>query len=311
MNPEMSSTTSAGPADLASAQGNAIAAPCPECASRSLPREQYVYGIGRLDVRFPSLGIEREYQQRERAMEDLQDLPRNARVGAVLGKNAHLAMRVSYVFQIGGTPIFALSPTSGFLKDALFTALSKSDEPDHVCVVIGRVGSFAAPPSYGGLLLSAVLVDQLYTFSLHEWAEGLTKIAQPALKSRNIDAKHFRVVSENIFRDVSAMPENIGSADGHRALNYLLVQHPGMFLAAAERKNSVLDHMDTRVIQTLGGRRHVAVILTFLDRGTGVPERLYCTVDVTEEWPFVVSADGAASPLGLAPFVDNVLYTSV
>jgi hypothetical protein len=72
----------------------------------------------------------------------------------------------------------------------------------------------------------------------------------------------------------------------------------------------VLDRIETRVSQAAGGRRHVAVILIFLDRGTGVPERLYCTVDVTEEWPFVVSLEGAAPPLGFAPFLDNVLYPS-
>jgi hypothetical protein len=83
------------------------------------------------------------------------------------------------------------------------------------------------------------------------------------------------------------MPENMGISDGHRALNYLLVQHPGMFLAAAERRNHVLDRIETRVFQA---------------------ERLYCSVDITEEWPFVASTAGSLSPLGFAPFLDSVLY---
>jgi hypothetical protein len=285
-------------------------APCPECASRTVLLEQYAYAIGRLEVRFPSLGIEREYQQRERAMPDLREQPRNLRIRAVLEKNPHLALRVAYVLLVGGSPVFALQPTSGALKDGFFKALSHSHEADHFCVVIGRVGSFTNPSVHGGLLLSQVSVDQLYAFSAAEWAEGLSKVAQPVLDSRKMDVGHFHTVSQAIFRDVIAMPENIGVSDGHRALNYLLVQHPGMFLAAAERRNHTLDRIETRVLQTVGGRRHVAVILHFLDRATGVPERLYCTVDVTEEWPFVASTDGSSPALGFAPFLDNVLYAS-
>ena len=305
--PDLSTAGQAGPDPV---KVKPTGAPCADCASRILPPEQYVYAIGRMDVRFPSLGIEREYQQRERALHDLPQQSRNVRILAVLEKNPHLALRVNYVFLIGGSPVFALSPSSGALKEAFFKALSQSHEIDHSCVVIGRAGAFTNPAAYGGLLLSLVSVDQLYTFSASEWAEGLAKVAQPALKSRKVETAHFQTVSQGIFREVITMPENMGISDGHRALNYLLVQHPGMFLAAAERPNHLLDRIETRVIQVVGGRRHVAVILNFLDRGTGVPERLFCTVDVTEEWPFVVSTEGASPPLGFAPFLDNIFYGS-
>lgn len=281
------------------------------CSSRMHAIEQFVYAIGRVEVRFPSLGIEREYQQRERAVQDLPQHPRNARVLAVLEKNPHLAARVTWVFVVGAGPVFALNPSSGSLKEAFFKALAQSHQLDHACVAIGRVGSgFTSPTTVGGLLLSPVGVDQLYVFSAGEWAEDLARAAHPALQSRKVDAAHFQTVAQGVFREVTSMPENIGVSDGHRALNYLLVQHPGMLLASAERPGHVLDRIETRVLQSVGGRRHVAVILSFLDRGTGVPERLSCTVDVTEEWPFVVSAEGGAPALGFAPFVDNAMYAS-
>ena len=284
---------------------------CPECAGKTaLAPEQYVYAIGRLDVRFPSLGIEREYQQRERAMTGLPQSPRSARIRAVLEKNPHLALRMTYVFLVGSNPVYALSPHSGALKDAFFNALAHAQDTDHYAVVIGRVSGFSNPTASGGLLLSTVSVDQLYVFSASEWAEGLAKAAQPALESRKVAGEHFQTVSQSMFREVVTMPENMGLSDGHRALNYLLVQHPGMFLAAAERPNHVLDRIETRITQLVSGRRQVAVILSFLDRGTGVPERVYATVDVTEEWPFVSSADGSVAPLGFAPFVENAIYAS-
>jgi hypothetical protein len=54
------------------------------------------------------------------------------------------------------------------------------------------------------------------------------------------------------------------------------------------------------------GNRVVTIILTFIDLTTGVPERLFSRVDVTEEWPFVADVShGGAPPLGLQPFVET------
>ncbi len=282
--------------------------PCPECAARVHTTEQFVYAIGRLDVRFPSLGIEREFQQRERAIPDLPQQPRTAKILAVLEKNPHLALRVGYTFQIGGSPVFALQPSSGALKEAFFQALAHSHEANYICVLIGRSGGFTSPSSWNGLLLSSVAVDQVYSFTFDEWANGLCKTAEAALKTRKLESSTFKTNSQNLFKETIAMPENMGLTDGHRALNYLTVQHPGLFLAAAERREHILDRIDTRVNQTAGGRRHVTVILQFLDRTTGVPERLSCTVDVTEEWPFVAGPDGVGAPLGFMPFVENSMF---
>ena len=309
MQPETPESVFAGQATPTAPSSSA--APCPECAARgSLQQEQFAYTIGRLDVRFPSLGIEREYQQRERAMADLPQHPRNARIRAVLEQNPHLATRIGWIFSIGGNPAFALSPASAGLKERFFTALSHSHENDHFSVAIGRVGPFVNPATYGGLLLPLLQVDQLYPTTQGEWSASLSHMARGALDLRKIDADLFHTISHGIFRDVTGMPENLGVSDGHRALNYLLVQHPGMFLAAAERQNHQLDRIETRVLQAVAGRRHVAVILTFLDRTTGVPERVFCTVDVTEEWPFVIGGDGSTFLIGFTPFLESGFYAS-
>ena len=104
--------------------------------------------------------------------------------------------------------------------------------------------------------------------------------------------------------------ENVGATDTHRALNYLLVQHPGIFLAAAERSHRELDRIDTQIIQCGAVRKHVAVIFSFIDHVTGVADRLFTRVDVTEEWPFVVDSEGAVGPLGLQPYVENSLLAT-
>src|SRR5258706_10089328 len=50
---------------------------CPECAAKAggTHLEQSVYAIGKLDCRFPTIGVEREFQQRERAYALKEQLP--------------------------------------------------------------------------------------------------------------------------------------------------------------------------------------------------------------------------------------------
>jgi hypothetical protein len=308
--PPDASASQHGNAD-ASVTSQAGSCGCEKCAGRANYAEQFAYAIGHLDIRFPTLGIEREYQQRERALRDVEGKPRLVRIRAVLEKNPHIALRVGWILQIQGSPAYALSPASGALKNDFFNALALSHESDAICVAIGRVGPFTTPASFGGLLLPMLGVDQLYSFPMNEWADSLHKTASPALESKKIQPEHFHSIAREMFHDIVSMPENTGVSDGHRALNYLLVQHPGIFVAAAERQGHVLDRIETRILQASAARRHVAVILTFLERATGVPERLYCSVDVTEEWPFLVSASGSAAPIGLAPFIETAAFSAM
>ena len=114
-------------------------------------------------------------------------------------------------------------------------------------------------------------------------------------------------VCTELFDRIASSTDNMGLLDSHRALNYLLVQHPGIFLAYAERRSSsILDSIETRGTDSPGVRRIVTVILTFLDRATGLPERIFTTVDTTEEWPFLAEAPHAGAPMmGLRPYVDH------
>ncbi|TMJ01170.1 MAG: hypothetical protein E6G97_17640 [Alphaproteobacteria bacterium] len=298
----------------AAAMAHAGGCSCEACAGkpRSAP-EQYVYALGRFDVKFPTIGIEREFQQRERALKAQQSAARGRKLRQVLEANSHLALRVAYTFGLGATPTYLVMPSSGSQRAEFLEAIERVGDTNHVSVLIGRMGPLASPAMSGGLVAPIVMADKIYTFSLDEWQKGLESSLERAVKSRDIKKDAFNEVCRELFHRLALMAENMGVTDGHRALNYLLVQHPGLFLAAAERaKRQVLDRVETRVIHGPGMRRQVAVIFTFLDSSTGVPERLFCRVDVTEEWPFVTDGSGTGSaPLGLSPYVEGTLAPSL
>lgn len=281
---------------------------CSECADKTMRRQQqYVYAIGRITVRFPSLGLEREFKQRETAMRLPPSEDRNRRISKVLDENGHLAASMCYLLTIGGIPAYILVPGAPYLRKSLLEAISLAEAPDVHVVAIGRVTSMAPPELCAGILAPILICDQIYIFHMHEWLSSLISTLEAALFERKIDHQHFGAVARRIFSRIVQSTENVGATDTHRALNYLVMQHPGIFLAAAERSSRELDRIDAQLLQGASTRKQVAVILGFLDPTIGITERLFTRVDVTEEWPFVVDAEGGPGPLGLQPYIENSL----
>lgn len=288
---------------------------CDACAGRTAAAaDRYVYAIGKLDVRFPSLGIEREFQQRERQLFAEKTAPkgRGELLHAVLEANVHLAQRVCYVLQVGGVPAYILAPSGASLRAELLQAVRHLSRQDHWVVAIGRAGGLGAPASCGGIVAPLVSTDQIYAFRESEWFESLKARLEPILEERNVQPGDMRDPVLELFARVLNSGENVGGTDAHRALNFAIVQHPGVFLAYLERADRfVLDRIETRLLPGIGTRRTVAVVLTFIERSTGVPERLFCRVDVTEEWPFLAGAmEGYPASLGLERFVDTESLTA-
>lgn len=288
---------------------------CAECRGSREPRDEFVYAIGKFDVRFPSLGIEREFQQREARLESRipAGASRGARTRAVLEANSHLARNVCYAFTISGLPSYVVLPTSVQQAPELLQVIEHMDDSEHWCVLVGRRGPIAQPTNSAGIMAPIVACDQLYSFSMDEWADSLNELVEPALKVRKVAREIFTTGARELFGQITRSTENIGATQAHRALNYVLMQHPGVFLAAAERSGRQrLQKVETRLILGLGLREQVAVIATFVEVTTGVTERLFTRIDVTEEWPFVAdTADGGKPPLGLEPFVDNSILGTV
>jgi hypothetical protein len=280
---------------------------CPQCAASA--SQQFVYSLGRISIRFPTLGIEREFQQRERyaeAGDSKKSHNRWARMADVLAANDHLARAVCFVHSVGGLPAYIVTPSGMRALESLIDAVRHQDREGSWDLLIGRRGPMATPATCAGLLAPMVLCDALYSFTLQEFLSELATRAHPALESAKITNDEFKENARDIFNRITTSTENIGGLDSHRALNYLLVQHPGIFVAAAERGgNAILDSIETRVAEAASSRRVVTVILTFINRSTGVPERLFARVDVTEEWPFLAESNNAGAPvLGLANYID-------
>jgi hypothetical protein len=79
----------------------------------------------------------------------------------------------------------------------------------------------------------------------------------------------------------------------------LAVRYPAIYHKAAEMfgQNASLTAIDVRTSALSGTRKIVDVIFSYTNRQTDVSEKSFCRVDVTEEFPFLVTK--------LSPYFDR------
>ena len=107
---------------------------------------------------------------------------------------------------------------------------------------------------------------------------------------------------EQTVNDLAAalqLTDNAGASDDHRALNYLAMRYPAIYTIVADAygRNASLTGVEVRPSPLSGTRSVVDVIFTFTNRNTDVDEKFFVRVDVTEEFPFLVTK--------LSPYYDH------
>jgi hypothetical protein len=242
----------------------------------SLP---YVYALGNVEVRFPNKSIENEYIQS-------LGLPRtagpidNEAFYSILSQpqNRYLARKLSWVLTMDGKPIYILLPTDPEGLDALLEAIRPSASPLDRSVIIGRKGPIA-PPNRGGLEVPMVLIDHLFSFDYDNF--------QKSISSESFADEKLRSSAEETFQK---MANNKGDTGKHRALNYLAVRYPTIYAKAAQEieRNFSLTSVEADSTPS-DSRKIISVVFSFSQRETGAVEKYFVRVDVTEEFPFIVT----------------------
>ena len=253
----------------------------------------YVYAVGRIEPRFPSLGVEKEFAQATGRAGTAGLTDREA-LHAVLTQrpNRYLARQLGWVLTIEGLETYLLVPRDPADLDLLVEAVRPVPRATDVDIVIGVLGPIAPPTMCNGLLVPIVLFDQLYSFDIDSLMRSIPR-------PEKIDEKKFGPAAEELLTRMIQMADNAGATDEDRALNYLAVRYPAIYAAAADAfgRNESLSAVDVRPSPLSGVRKVVDVIFSYTNRGTDVTEKFFVRVDVTEEFPFLVTK--------LSPYFDR------
>lgn len=295
---------------------NSMEEPSADCQSggcscgktQKVQEEKYVYAIGKLSVRLPSIGLEREFQQRQRALfsDTKNKASRDGNVAQVLSDNLHIAKFSCFILTVDGIPAYIVRPTGSLILENLIKALDHEPKEQKWVAIVGKRGSMANPATTNGVVAPEMFCDIVYVFDVEQLMENLIKQVKPILENRKWDTTEFFKIGSRLFYSIVGSPDNLGSMDGQRALNYLAIQHPGPYLAAMEYDEKArLESIDTRLMEGPAGQKIVTVILKFVDRLTGMASQVCTRVDVTEEWPFSVGTNLIdEAPLMMMNFID-------
>ncbi|MCT7355993.1 hypothetical protein N4P33_28140 [Streptomyces sp. 15-116A] len=253
----------------------------------------YVYAVGRIEPRMPSIGVEKEFAQAVGRAETVDLTDRQALV-AVLSepRNHYLVRQLCYVMTVQGLDTYLLRPRDPGDLPQLVEALGEAPRSTDLHVVIGLRGPLAPPDYCNGLMLPVVAFEQIYTFSPTTFVQSLPK-------PNGIAEDQFRATAEELFERVIQIADNAGSADEHRAVNYLAVRYPNIYAKCAEAHSSgaSLTAIETRPSRLSGVRRILDVIFSFTDRTTDVTEKFFVRVDVDEVFPHLITK--------LSPYYDR------
>lgn len=259
-------------------------------------RPSFVYALGQIEPRFPSLGVEKEFAQAVGRTDVGGQTDRQALQSALSERpNRYLARQLCWIFTIEGLDTYILVPRDPVDLDLLVEAIRPRPTPGDLDVILGVRGPIAEPDQCNGLLLPLVAVDQVYSF---ERSDLIGAIPRPDDVSEG-DEDQFRATAEELLDRIMQLADNAGATDEHRALNYLAVRYPAIYAHAvrAQIANASLSGVEVRNSRLSGSRLVVDVIFAHTNRQTDVTEKHFVRVDVTEEFPFLVSK--------LAPFYER------
>jgi hypothetical protein len=262
--------------------GNANAAP-----------PAYVYALGKIEWRFPKQSIEKEFAQATGRTETAGQTDREA-VHTVLTQrqNRYLVRQLCWVLTIEGLDTYILAPRDPADLDLLVEAVRPAPSPADLDIIIGMRGPIAPPELCNGLMLPIVVFSQIYSFDR-------SALIQNIPRPETIAAEQFTSAAEELFDRIMQMADNAGTTDEHRALNYCAVRYPVIYAKAAEAygQSCSLTGMEVRPSALSGTRKIVDVIFSYTNRNTDFTEKFFVRVDVSEEFPFLVTK--------LSPYYDR------
>jgi PatG C-terminal len=255
----------------------------------------FVYALGQIQPRFPSLSVEKEFAQATGRTGALGLTDREATQAVLSDRaNRYLVRQVCWVFVIEGMETYLLTPRDPADLELLVEALRARPEPADLDLVIGVLGPLS-PPEACGLLVPIVAFDQLYSFDRDTLLGAIPTPAKPSKK----EDEQFRATAAELLDRILQLADNAGATDEHRALNYLAVRYPAIYTqtATAHANNASLSAVDVRPSRLSGARMVFDVIFSYTHRQTDVTEKWFVRVDVTEEFPFLVTK--------LSPYYDH------
>jgi hypothetical protein len=277
-----------------SGQGQQSAPPAqnPASTQNPAPSRNYIYAIGNIESRFPSISVEKEFAQVLAGLDTKGKTDRESFYMVLSNPhNLYLARQLCWVMNISGVDTYIVVPRNPADLVLLIESLSPAPAPGWLHVVIGIKGPMAPPDMCNGLTLPIVFFDHLYSFD----RESLLKSIPPPKNA----GREFAASAAEVLDRILASTDNAGAAETHRAMNYLALRDPAIYALTADcfAREFSLTAIEVRPWRLSVTRKVVEVIFTFTQRKNEFVEKYNTRVDVNDLYPFLSSK--------IAPYYDH------
>lgn len=264
---------------------------CPSCNPESggkMFTHSYVYAIGKVIHRFPNKSLEMELAQAigRGPQEETRGQTREEALHKVITDpaNRYIARQICYVLTIEGLETYILVPSDPLDVDRLAQALRPAPRADDIDVIIGLKGPMAPAEMCNGLMVPIVRIDQIYSFDRDALMKAIPK-------RKGVSEDQYRKTSDAVFNHIIKIADNAGATDEHRALNYLAVRYDEIYhrTQLMQDENYSFTAVEVRMSPLSATRKIVDVIFSYENRANRATQKWFVRVDVTEEFPFLVS----------------------
>jgi hypothetical protein len=250
----------------------------------------YIYAYGSIRAKFPSLSVEKEFYQAV----DEQDIgvhEEEVLYFKVLSKaeNLYIAREMCWVLRIDGVDSYIVIPKSETELTELIAALNTTEFDIEFDVVMGKLS--ATSVTCNDLSLPAVIGNQIYSVSRIEFIIAV-----------EVSTQTTNDIALELVNIMFSYADNIGISDEDRALNFVALRYMGAYKLLAnviypldnegQRATTPkyqLIRLHTEASRVRGGRNILNVIFSFQNLITSIIQKWYCEVDVTSEFPFLVT----------------------
>jgi hypothetical protein len=274
-----------------------VAGSCPSCTAAQTGGQAklqlYVYVIGHIQPRFPLISVEKEaWQAIKREVGTTHDTDHQAMHKVISDpNNRYLVRQLCWVLSVHGINTYILVPRDPADYQLLVNAYRAEPNPGDLELVIGLRGQNAPPTVCNGLTVPILVFDQIYPFDRKSLLDAIPKPKDPP--------SNFVHAAEEMFDRIMQQSDNAGAADADRALNYLAVRYGQIYATAASEfnRNASFTSIDVLPSPLSGTRKIVDVVFSFTARDTDVVSKHFVRVDITDEFPFLVTK--------LSPYYDR------
>ncbi|MEV3954327.1 hypothetical protein [Streptomyces albogriseolus] len=249
----------------------------------SLP---HVYALGRIDFRFPSTGVEKEFAQTIGRTRTANLTDRQALCEALArSENRYLVRELTFVLTIHGMDTYLLEPFDPRDFDLLADAVRPRPRPDDLDVVIGNRVACPSNGDCDGRALPVVRFSQLYSFDSDSLIGALEK-------PEKMSGEQFDDDAQELLARIMLMADNTGVAPEHRAINYLAVRCPSIYRRTfeAHRDEASLSSIEVRPSAVSDTQLVMNVVFAYTHRTTGVTDKHLFQVDVSGRYPYLLSS---------------------